>query len=230
MRLLIPLAIVIAAPAMAQPLPPPAPTVEFPVTAIVERAPDRADFTAGVVTQASTAAAASRDNAQRMAKVVAAIRAAGVPDRDVQTAGINLSPQYDYVPNRPPRLTGYQASNTVRIRLRELDRAGAVLDSLIATGANQVNGPDFGLQDEDAALDDARRDAVAKAKLRADLYARALGHRSARIQTVSEGASIEPVRPMPMARMLAKSEDASTPVQPGRLTLSVTLQIRAELD
>lgn len=229
MRLPIGLGLFLLAPAVTHAQTPS--SVEFPVTAEIERAPDRADFQAGVVTQAPTAAEASRLNAERMTRVIAAIARTGLPERDVQTTGVTLQPQYDYSQQgKAPRLAGYQATNMVRIRLRDLERAGAVLDSLVVAGANQVNGPDFGLIDEDAALDAARRAAVAKARARAELYASALGRSVGRIAQLTEGVDIRRPPPMPMMRMqVADASAESTPVAPGRLTLSVTLNVRVEL-
>ena len=84
-----------------------------------------------------------RANAVQMDKVMAAIRAAGIAERDIQTSGINLNPQYKYVENQPPSIVGYQASNNVNVKVRDLSKLGKVLDALVANGANQINGPSF---------------------------------------------------------------------------------------
>src|SRR5690606_13347282 len=109
------------------------------------QAPDIATVSAGVVTQASDGNAAMRQNAEQMNRVLAALKAAGVAERDIQTSGVNLHPQYRYVENQAPAITGYQASNTVSVKLREVARIGKVLDALVANGANQINGPSFGI-------------------------------------------------------------------------------------
>ena len=98
-----------------------------------------------------------RANAAQMDKVMAAIRAAGIAERDIQTSGINLNPQYKYAENQPPTITGYQASNTVNLKVRDIAKLGKVLDALVASGANQVNGPSFEVDKPDAAYDEARR-------------------------------------------------------------------------
>ena len=196
----------------------------------VERAPDLAEITAGVTSQAETAAQASRANAEQMARVIAAVRAAHIAERDIQTVGLTLQPQYDYQNNRAPRLTGYQAGNSVSIRLHDLPRAGAVIDALVAAGANQIGGPNFRIADEDRVLDEARTAAVSKARARAELYARAAGLRVARILRIAEGGAEPPVRPMPMMRAMAmKSESAPTPVAPGEVALSAQVTIDFEL-
>ncbi|GAB6195738.1 SIMPL domain-containing protein [Lysobacter xanthus] len=192
------------------------------------RAPDIATVSAGVVTQAADANTALRENAERMAKVVAAIRAAGVADRDVQTAGINLNPQYRYAENQPPAITGYQASNTVNVTVRDIGRLGRILDALVATGANQINGPTFDIDRKEPVYDEARRAALEKAQARAQMYAKALGLRVRRIVSIDEtGGSIP--RPGPVFAMAKMARDEATPVSPGENVLSVNLDVVFEL-
>lgn len=215
------------------------------------RVPDLAMFSAGVVTQATTASAALRENSAKMDSVIAALKRAGVADRDIQTSTINLSPQYsDPVreaalrarqagqPFYPPddqarRIIGYQARNTVQVRVRDLTKMGRVIDTLVAVGANEVNGPNFTLDEEQAALDEARAGAVAKGRERAQLYARAAGMRVARILSISEGGGYRPVRnimvtgarvgpPPPMP-------ERDAPVAPGELSLGVNVSMQFEL-
>jgi uncharacterized protein YggE len=194
----------------------------------VRRAPDIATLSTGVVTQAADANAAMRANAGRMEQVIAAIRDAGIEGRDIQTGGIHLNPQYRYAEDRPPAITGYQASNTVNITVRDIARLGKILDALVATGANQVNGPAFDVESRDQALDEARRKAVEKARARAAMYAESLGLRVRRIVSISEGARIDV--PVPMARMRMESAMAAdTPVSPGENVLGVNLDIVFEL-
>lgn len=193
------------------------------------RVPDVATMSTGVVTQAADANTAMRQNAEQMAKVVAAIKAAGVAERDIQTSGINLNPQYRYTENQPPAITGYQASNTVNIKVRDIGKLGKVLDSLVAQGANQVNGPSFEVDKPDEAYDEARLAALKKAEARAKTYADAMGLRVRRIVSISEGAGFQP--PMPMMRMQAMDAAMSkeTSVSPGETTLSANLDVVFEL-
>ncbi|HEV2568431.1 SIMPL domain-containing protein [Sphingomonas sp.] len=195
------------------------------------RTPDIATISAGVVTQAADAASAMRENAARMDRVIAALKRAGIADRDIRTANISLSPQYRYANNEPPVITGYQASNSVTVRFRDIARSGAVLDALVATGANQINGPELGLDNPAAALDEARADAIAKARARAELYARAAGLRVKRILSISESA-FEMPRPMPvMLRTMDVSEAApASKILPGEQALNVNLSVRFELE
>lgn len=193
------------------------------------RVPDVATLSAGVVTQSADANAAMRANAEQMARVSAAIRAAGVTERDTQTAGVSVNPQYRYAENQPPTITGYQASNTVNLKVRDVAKLGEVLDALVASGANQVNGPSFEIDEPEAVYDEARQAALAKARARAEMYAKTLGLQVRRIVSISEGGGF--VRPMPvqmMAMARGKSE-ADTSVSPGETSLSASLDVVFEL-
>jgi uncharacterized protein YggE len=193
------------------------------------RMPDVATISTGVVSQAADANAAMRANAAQMDKVMAAIRAAGIAERDIQTSGINLNPNYKYVENAPPAIVGYQASNTVNVKVRDLSRLGKVLDTFVEQGANQINGPSFEVDKPDEAYDEARIAAIKKAQARAQTYAKVLGLNVRRIVSISEGGASVP-RPMPRLRaMAADAEMKSTSVSPGESTLSVTVEVVFEL-
>lgn len=195
-----------------------------------KRVPDVATVSAGVVTQAADANTALRTNAEQMARVLAAIKAASIAERDVQTSGISVFPQYRYAENQPPTITGYQASNTVNLKVRDLAKLGKVLDALVASGANQVNGPSFEIGEPDAAYDEARLAALEKARARAETYARALGLRVRRIVSINEGGAAGFPPPVPMARAAAmEMAKADTPMSPGESTLNVSLDVVFEL-
>src|SRR6476660_9483323 len=150
-------------------------------TGEVTRVPDLAIITAGVVTRATTASSALQQAATRMQRVRAALKAAGIEDRDIQTSNISLNPEYRYVNNEPPQLTGYSASNMVMVRFRDIANAGKILDALVKEGANQLNGPTLTIDKPEAALDEARAQAIAKGRARAELYARSMGLRVVRV-------------------------------------------------
>ena len=190
------------------------------------RTPDIATIRAGVVTQGATAAQALADNARRMAAVLGTLRAAGVQPRDIATSNVSLQPQYRYETDKPPVITGYQASNTVSIRFRDIARSGAILDALVAQGANQIDGPSLSLDQPDAALDDARSDAVRRARARAELYARAAGLSVVRILTISESG--EPAGPQPPVLYMARAAEpkADTAIVPGETDVTVTVAVR----
>lgn len=230
------LALSLGAPAMSAAQPAPGPVVSADSTLLsvaaqaeARRAPDIATISAGVVTQAADANAALRQNADQMAKVVAAIRAAGVAERDVQTAGVNLNPQYRYAENQPPAITGYQATNTVNVTVRDIAKLGRILDALVATGANQVNGPSFDIDKKEPLYDEARRAALEQARRRADMYAAALGLRVRRIVSIDETGGAAIPRPMPMLAMAKMARDEATPISPGENILSVNLNVVFEL-
>ena len=192
------------------------------------RVPDVASLSTGVVTQAADANAALRANSTQMNKVVAAIRAAGIAERDIRTSGINIHPQYRYAENQPPTITGYQASNTVSIKVRDVARLGEVLDALVASGANQVNGPSFEIDQPEAVYDEARQAALKQAQARAQMYAESLGLRVRRIVSISESGGFH--QPMPMMKAMAMDARAeSAPVAPGETTLSASLDVVFEL-
>lgn len=189
------------------------------------RVPDVATIRAGVVTQGATAAAALADNAARMERVLAALSHAGVERRDVQTASVSLSPQYRYTDGQPPAVTGYQASNSVAVRFRAIAKAGAILDALVAQGANQIDGPALTLDQPDAALDEARTDAVKRARARAELYAHAAGLRVDRIVRIAETGQSAGDNPPPVMMMRAMAAP-KTAVMAGEKEVTVTLDVR----
>ena len=230
--LLVPLALLLAPFAVAQNTPPMLPgdatLLQIEAHGESHRTPDVATISAGVVTQDADANAAMRENANRMGAVVTALKKAGVADRDIQTSRIDLSPQYNYANNQPPKITGYQASNTVNVRLREMGRIGDVLDALVKQGANRIDGPSFGVDKPDAAMDEARNDAVKHAQDRAALYAAATGLKVRRIVSITEsGGNVMPP-PRPYMAM-AKTADAGTPIAAGENTISVDLNVVFEL-
>lgn len=204
--------------------------LDVSATGKVTRVPDIAIISAGVVTRASTAVAAIQQNADRMERVRAALKRAGIEDRDIQTSNISLNPEYRYDRDQPPRLTGYTASNTVNVRFRDIRNSGKILDALVAEGANQINGPTLTIDKPEAALDEARTKALAVGRQRAELYARSLGMRVTRLLSVSETGGYAVPPPMPMVmRAEAAMGAADTKIDPGEQELQVTLAMSFEL-
>jgi uncharacterized protein YggE len=203
--------------------------LDISATGEVTRIPDIAVISAGVVTRSATATGAIQEAANRMERVRAALKRAGVEDRDIQTSNISLNPEYRYDNNQPPQLVAYTASNQLTIRFRDIRNSGRILDALVSEGANQINGPSLAIDKPEAALDEARARAVANGRARAELYARALGLRIVRIVSVSEGGGGYPVPPpMPMA-MAERSQAADTKIDPGVQKLQVNLAMVFEL-
>ena len=194
-------------------------------------APDMATISLGVQNVAPTAADAIRQNAAKMTQVIAALRKAGIPEKDIQTSNLSVSPQYVYQENLPPRLTGYQVSNQVTVTSHDMSRVGQLVDATVNAGADTVGGVSFGLTDSTAAENDARVKAVQALQAKADLYARATGYHVGRLVSLNEGSSYAappPAPPMPM--MMAKAErDYSTPVSAGETRVRVDVSAVYEL-
>lgn len=196
----------------------------------VNAAPDIAEVTAGVMTTALTAQDALKQNSEKMNAVFAALKKVGVAEKDIQTSGINVNAQYNYQDNQSPKVIGYQAVNNVNVRFRDLKNVGPILDTLVAQGANQLNGPNFTVENPDPLLDGARKEAVEKAKKRAELYAAAAGMKVKRIITLSEQSGIEGPRPYAAMKVRAMAADAApTPVAAGEVNLNVTVNVTYEL-
>ncbi|WP_294333757.1 SIMPL domain-containing protein [uncultured Sphingomonas sp.] len=212
---------------VAQPIPADGTVLDINAEGSTTRVPDLALIQAGVVTTAATAGEAMQQNAARMAAVLAGLRKAGIAERDLQTSAVNLAPQYRYQENKPPVITGYQASNQLTVRFRDVAKSGTILDALVAQGANNISGPNLTLADEQGALDEARRDAIAKARARATLYAQAAGLKVDRILMISETGSTPIVQPMPML-MRAKGflAEADTAIVPGEQKLTASVSVR----
>lgn len=212
-----------------------APVVTLNVTESVEAAPDIATVGTGVQTRAPTAQAAMQQNAAQTEKLIAALGKAGIAKKDIQTSGINLNAQYDYS-NRDgqpstPRFIGYEASNQLTVKLRDVKRVGASLDAMVAAGATNLNGPTFTIEDPSPLHVQARGAAMKTAKAQAEFYAQAAGYRSARLLSIAESNSGgQP--PMPMLQSARFKADAApvTPVEPGQVSASVTLTVQYALE
>ncbi|HYZ25390.1 MAG TPA: SIMPL domain-containing protein [Geminicoccaceae bacterium] len=188
--------------------------------------PDTAVILAGVVVQADTAGAALADNTRAMNAVLEQLRASGLAEEDIQTSQFSVMPLYeqrrpDPETIEPPRIIGYQVSNQVTARVRDLDRLGAVLDALVSAGANSIDGPSFEIADPEPLLEQARDAAVADALAKAKRYAAAAGVKLGKIVSIEEGGSYAPPRPM----MRAEAMDSAVPIAPGQTELSAAVAI-----
>jgi len=192
-------------------------------------APDMATINLGVTTDGATAREAMQANATRMNQVMAALRKGGFGAKDIQTSQLSIEPQYVYEQNQPPKLTGYRASNQVLLTVRDLAKLGAAVDTSVEAGANQMSGISFGLSDPTAAENAARERAVTALAAKADLYAKATGHRVLRLVTLSEGGGYSPPPPMPMVAMAARYEKSDTSVSPGETRVRVDVSAVYEL-
>jgi len=212
-------------------LPADSPVVTIQVSERVERAPDLAQVSAGVTSLAPTANAALAETARKMNVVIARARTAGIADRDIQTSGISVEPSYSY-PTRgplgdiPPRIVGYRASNSVQLRVRDLPNLGNLLDALVASGANNVSGPHFTVEQPAGGLAGARDRAMAEADRQAADYARRAGARRARLLAVTEGM-VNFGRPYDIQAFAVSEQSVgarmATPVSPGQVATTVNL-------
>jgi uncharacterized protein YggE len=169
----------------------------------VRAAPDSVTLSAGVTSQAPSAAAALAANTTRMQSVFAALKKLGVADKDMQTSNFSISPQMSDAGNQPPHVTGYQVNNQVRVGLDDVSKLGAALDALVTAGANQMNSVDFTIKDSAPLLSDARGQAVADARAKAETYAKAAAVTLGPILSISENENSGPrpvYAPMPMMR------------------------------
>lgn len=208
------------------------PVIELSVYESVTAEPDLVTIGAGVTTQAPTAVEALRQNADEMQRVIDRIRALGVAEEDIQTTGISLNAQYDY--DRDTRrqiFRGYQVSNRVSVKLRDIEGTGRALDALVSAGATDLSGPSFSIEDDEEAKALARSRAVERAEIRAQAYAEMYGYDGVRVLAVSEAIQGRgPVEQMEMRAMALDVQSAPvSPVQPGQVSTGVSITIKYEM-
>jgi uncharacterized protein len=194
--------------------------------------PDEATVRLGVLAQAPTAQVVMQQVNQTANAILAAVRKLGVPEKDIQTSELNLSPVYAQVPQDrggEPRISGYQASNVVSIRLTKMDIVGPVVDAGLGAGANRLDGVVFGLQNDEAARSDALAKAAAAARTKATALAKALNVRLAEILEVVEGG-VTVFTPMRSSRMAMESMSADTAVSAGQVGVDASLTLRYRIE
>jgi uncharacterized protein YggE len=209
----------LATPALAQVTP--IATISVSGEAQVSAPPDLAQIDAGVSTEAKTAREASETNNAAMGKVLLALKGAGIDEKDFQTSRLSLQPQY--APNRsgPNAVVGYRAANRVTIKLRDVTKVAGMIDILVAAGANELGGINFVVTAASKLLDDAREQAIADARRKAEIYARAAGVTLGSPVSISEEGAPGPAPFRKMAAGMA----ASAPVAQGEETLHVTVNV-----
>ncbi|MDB5617700.1 SIMPL domain-containing protein [Tardiphaga sp.] len=212
-------------PALAQVIPPP--TIVVSGEGTVSVPPDMAVIDGGVSSEAKSAREASEANNAAMGKVLLALKAGGLDEKDVQTARLSLQPQYAQATKSGPNVVvGYRASNRVTIRLRDISKVAATIDTLVSSGANEIGGINFTVEKASKLLDDARIEAIADARRKAQIYAKAAGVTLGNPVSISEdgGGSAPPVAFRRMASMAA-----SAPVAQGEETLRVNVSVAWEI-
>ena len=210
-----------AAPALAQTMPPPA--ISVTGEANVSVAPDQAQIEGGVTSDAKTAREASDANNAAMGKVLLALKGAGIEEKDYQTSRLSLQPQFANPSKASDRqgIVSFRASNRVTVRVRDVTKVANVIDALVTAGANEIGGINFTVTQASKHLDEAREKAIADARRKAEIYAKAAG------VTLGEPLSIsEEGAPVPMYRgKMAAPMAAGAPVAQGEETLSVTVSV-----
>lgn len=197
----------------------------------VKSAPDMAFVTTGVATQGTTAAEALAANTTAMNALFAALKNAGIAEKDIQTSNFMVQPRYDYNDGKqPPVLVAYDVSNSVTVTVRKLEGLGALLDKVVQAGSNQINGISFQVSKPDEGLDEARKLAAADATRKAKLYAETMGVSLGPVLSINEGVSYQP--PVPVLRgkvMMADAAAAPVPVAAGEQTLAMDVNVTWEI-
>ncbi len=194
-----------------------------------EHAPDIAMISVGVSVEAETASTAMAQQSQKMNGVFATVKAAGVADKDMQTSNLSLNAVYEYPNNQRPRLAGYNASNQITIKVRDLKSLGKTLDAVVKGGGNTIDGVSFSIDKPEAYQNDARVEAIKDAAAKAELYANAVGYKVKRIVTVSEQEYYPQPVPMMMQRMQMDKAAEATPIAAGEVSLTQTVSVTFEL-
>ena len=209
----------------------PVPQISVSATGETGMAPDTASVSAGVVTQGKDAGAAMAENAAKMSEVFAALKAAGLADKDIQTSQLSLQPRYDYSNRQAPRITGYEARNTVSAKTYDMANVGPMLDALVSAGVNNINQVQFSVKDPKAATAKAREDAIREAKDKAESMASAAGVKLGRLLSINESGGGYQPPPGVYGRSMAMDAagGASTPVAAGEQTLRVTVNLSYEI-
>ena len=195
----------------------------------VETVPDMAVITLGVTHEAKEARAALLATSEAVQQVFDRLAEMGIEARDMQTSDLSLSPVWSNraSSSEPPKITGFQASNRVTVRVRDLAALGGILDAVVSDGANTFNGLEFGVKEPKPLRDQARAKAVADAQDRARQLAEAAGVELGRVVSISE-QSHDP-QPRPMMRMAAMAESMDVPVAGGEIGLSGSVTMVFEI-
>lgn len=200
-------------------------TIAVSATATVERQPDRARIRIAVVSEGTTAAAASQANANQMTQVIGALRDNGIAGDAVRTTSLQIHPQYARSQGDAPRIVGYSATNMVEATIDSIARIGAITDAVISAGANNVAGVSFELKNPDAARAEALTRAMAKARMEAEAIAAAAQRTLGPILTVA----VEPDHATPMFRdfgmRVERAQAVETPVEPGTIEVSASVRV-----
>jgi uncharacterized protein YggE len=222
---------------LASALPAYAGTISIEGRGEVRAAPDMATINSGVTTQGASAREALDANTAAMNELIAALKEAGIEARDIQTSGFSVNPNYVYSDARdelgysmPPKINGYQVSNSVTVVVRDLEELGSILDKSVTVGANTVNGVNFSVADPTDLLNEARKAAFADAREKAELYADAAGSKLGDLESISERQDFNGGSPYPMYARAEMAASAPVPVEAGEMSFAITVNVSWDLD
>lgn len=191
--------------------------------------PDRAHIYIGVQTRAKTAQEAGAENARKQEAVIAAIQSLGIPKERISTVNYSVYPEQQYNPqqgDKEPKIVGYNVSNTVRVDIHDISQVGAIIDTALAKGANNINSLDFYSSNQDSTRREALDEAVQRARADAEALARSAGGQLGDLIEINSAAVNVPPRPVPLMAMARVESASATPVAPGEQTLTVTVTTR----
>lgn len=205
-------------------------TITLTGTGSVTARPDIVHISTGVASDAKTAGAALSANTASMSKVISQLKAQGLEAKDIQTTDFSVQPRYrHYKDGQPATIIGYRVVNSVRITVRDISKLGAILDKVVTLGSNQIGGIRFSVSNAEKLKDTARRNAMADAIRKAEIYAAAAGVKLGQVKNISESFTSRPPRPV-FARAAMRAEAASVPIEAGEQSLEVRVNVSWELD
>ncbi|WP_319568101.1 SIMPL domain-containing protein [Cohaesibacter marisflavi] len=202
-------------------------TISVSGTGSLSAAPDMAILSAGVESRAKDAKSALADNNDKMAKLMAELKKAGIEEKNIQTSNFNIHPQLVYPDSstqpRAPEVVGYVVSNRATLRIHDLGSVGTVLTALVNAGANDISGLNFDISNKDELLDEARKEALSDARHKAELYAKELGTDLSSLQSLSESGGFRSPQPMMMRAAKMEAVDSAVPVAKGEMEITITV-------
>lgn len=205
-------------------------TISLSATGSVKTRPDAADITVGVISEAETARGALDENNVAMGKIVAELKQKGIEERDIQTTNFAVHPKYQHFQDgKPSVIAGYRVANSVRITVRDLSKLGEVLDKVVSLGSNQIGGVSFTVSEPSELMDEARKRAMATARRKAELYAKAANATLGRVLKIEE-VTFQPGPPRPMfTAMRAEAKSSEVPIESGEAEVQVRVSVVWEL-
>ncbi len=204
------------------------PSVRVVGAGIASARPDMANISIGVVSEGETAAEALEKNTAAMSRVMVELKGQKIEPKDIQTTNFSVNPKFQHFKDgKPPVITGYKVVNSVRVIVRDLANLGAILDQAVSSGSNQINAISFGVEDDDTLEDQARENAMADARHKAALYAKAGNAKLGKLLTITEGSITRP--PQPVFARATREASAPVPVAPGEHKVNAQVTVTWEL-